>query len=142
MKTKKEIPITQEQNLRLPTVLEETILTVLGTGSSHGWDIVKSVNAAIASFNKDLKINKEYSFGSIYPTLRRMEKKLCWLESEVVDNQGDEAKIVKRKKNYRLTRDGIIALEMIKKYRQSIDNFGKNQEDTQDKESLIPALSI
>lgn len=73
---------------------------------------------------------------------KNMEMKLGWLESEVVDCQGDEAKIVKRKKNYRLTDDGAIALTMVQKYRQSIESFRANQNNLPNKESLIPNLSV
>ena len=116
-------------DLRLPTILEETILIVLSTGSSHGWNIVKKVNAAIAKFNSDVKANKKYSFGSIYPTLRRMESKLGWLESKIEKTQGNEAKIVPRKKNYRLTDKGLFALEMAQKYRESIEHFRAKYKD-------------
>jgi PadR family transcriptional regulator PadR len=100
-------------NLKMLTSLEESILLTVGDSTIYGWSILKRINEVY----KDVRT---FSYGSLYPTLHKLEK-MGLLTSEWGDNQKDqESKNGMRKRYYRITEDGIRVLENMENYRLAL----------------------
>ena len=87
------------------SALEEDILTLMGTRKMYGLEMLDGLND-----NRPIPIG----FGSLYPTLNRLEKKglVSWKWASEQDTSGGA-----RRKYYEVTGQGAAALRDVQKYR-------------------------
>jgi PadR family transcriptional regulator PadR len=116
---RKEHSETQQSSWLLSN-LEEWTLLVMRNREMYGWEILKAMNVAGQG-------KRKMSFGSLYPTLHKLEKKefveSWWGEEQPDDKNGP------RKRFYKVTPLGQRALDETQEYRQALAASG----------SLIPA---
>jgi len=88
------------------SALEEDILTFLGGWEKYGLDILDGLNEG-----RPIPIG----FGSLYPTLNRLEKKglISWKWGDEQDASGGA-----RRKYYKVTGQGAAALREVQEYRE------------------------
>jgi PadR family transcriptional regulator, regulatory protein PadR len=97
--------MSKEESVKL-SALEEDILTLMGTQKLYGLEILDGLNNG-----RPIPIG----FGSLYPTLNRLEKKglISWKWGDEQDQSGGA-----RRKYYEVTGVGAIALTEVQQYRQ------------------------
>lgn len=78
------------------------ILSILTSGDSYGYDIIRRVRQLSDG-------DVEWAAGSLYPVLHRM-KTNGWIEDYWVQKEGE-----RRRRYYRITKQGVRALEKEKK---------------------------
>ncbi|MHC5770268.1 MAG: PadR family transcriptional regulator [Nostoc sp.] len=90
------------------SALEEDILTLMGTQKMYGLEILDGLN-------QDRPIS--IGFGSLYPTLNRLEKKglVSWQWGSEQDNTGGA-----RRKYYIVTGSGQRVLKEVQDYRDQL----------------------
>jgi DNA-binding PadR family transcriptional regulator len=74
-------------------VLEFAVLGLLAESPLHGYELRKRLNAMLGTF-------RAFSYGSLYPTLRRMQAR-GWVTADSGSGRGGRSKVV-----YSLTADG------------------------------------
>jgi PadR family transcriptional regulator, regulatory protein PadR len=88
------------------SALEEDILTLIGTQKMYGLEMLDGLND---------KRPIPVGFGSLYPTLNRLEKKglISWKWGSEQDVSGGA-----RRKYYEVTGQGVTALREVQEYRR------------------------
>jgi len=88
------------------SALEEDILTLMGTHKMYGLEMLDGLND-----KRPIPIG----FGSLYPTLNRLEKKglVSWEWGSEQDTSGGA-----RRKYYKVTGQGAVELKKVQKYRE------------------------
>jgi DNA-binding PadR family transcriptional regulator len=94
------------------SALEEDILTLLGRWEMYGLEILDGLNEG-----RPMPIG----FGSLYPTLNRLEKKglISWKWGDERDETGGA-----RRKYYKVTGLGANVLREVREYRQRLAERG------------------
>ena len=97
----------KEEDIKLSS-LEEDILTFMGNQKSYGLEIMEGLNE-----KRPIPIG----FGSLYPTLNRLEKKgfISWKWGDEQDNTGGA-----RRKYYQVTGIGANVLAKVQTYRKQL----------------------
>ncbi|MEJ6487852.1 PadR family transcriptional regulator [Nostoc punctiforme UO1] len=97
----------ETEGIRL-SALEEDILTLMGTQKMYGLEILDGLNGG-----RPISIG----FGSLYPTLNRLEKKglVSWKWGSDQDETGGA-----RRKYYIVTGSGQVVLREVQDYRDQL----------------------
>lgn len=97
----------KEEGVKLSS-LEEDILTVMGTQKIYGLEMLEGLNQG-----RPIPIG----FGSLYPTLNRLEKKglISWKWGDEQDKTGGA-----RRKYYEVTGMGSNVLREVQRYRTQL----------------------
>jgi DNA-binding PadR family transcriptional regulator len=80
-------------------VLEIAVLGLLNQSPMHGYELRKRLAALLGTF-------RAFSYGSLYPTLRRLSEAGWITEEEPLDDTASLARARRGKRVYRLTADG------------------------------------
>src|SRR5437773_12558819 len=91
-------PDTSLRDKGLPAVLEIAVLGLLNESPMHGYELRKRLASLLGAF-------RAFSYGSLYPTLRRLSE-AGWITEEAPDTAPRTAKSRRGKRVYRLTADG------------------------------------
>jgi DNA-binding PadR family transcriptional regulator len=83
----------------VPVVLEIAVLGLLSESPMHGYELRKRLASLLGTF-------RAFSYGSLYPTLRRLSE-AGWISEEApMEASGSAARSRRGKRVYRLTADG------------------------------------
>jgi DNA-binding PadR family transcriptional regulator len=80
-------------------MLEIAVLGLLNESPMHGYELRKRLSTLLGAF-------RAFSYGSLYPTLRRLSEAGWISEEEPLDATGTAARSRRGKRVYRLTADG------------------------------------
>src|SRR5215204_44579 len=84
---------------RRPVVLEFAILGVLHEAPMHGYELRKRLTALLGAF-------RAFSYGSLYPTLRRMQRAGWIVEESIEDDRKGGSWGRRARRVYKITADG------------------------------------
>jgi PadR family transcriptional regulator, regulatory protein PadR len=126
---------TTKNDVVVLSAMEEDLLTLLHRRSFYGMEFVTAIKQASDG-------RRDIGFGSLYPTLTRMEKKnlVSW-------RWGDEQS-GPRRKYYDITPYGRAVLEETWKFRQALrevepinvdaETLGTSEAEEQEKQAIVP----
>jgi DNA-binding PadR family transcriptional regulator len=91
--------VAQQHIERRTTVLEIAVLGLLNESPMHGYELKKRLSSLLGAF-------RAFSYGSLYPTLRRLQE-AGWIEERTDEDLAGRAGRSRRAKRvYRLTAEG------------------------------------
>lgn len=125
--------VESSSNIILLKTIEEFILLSFTEKEEYGWIISKRLQESLG---------KKFSFGTLYPTLDRLEAAgLLSSAWKITSEDGNKAnKQNTPKKYYAITDKGREALANMKKYRAAIEEA--NQKVNTDQPSLVPIGAV
>ncbi|NER38639.1 MAG: helix-turn-helix transcriptional regulator [Oscillatoria sp. SIO1A7] len=100
------------------SALEEDLLSAIGNGEKYGLEIAKALTDANGKV-------RQFSPGSLYPTLRRLESKEYVESRWGDDDDGTDMRGGARRRYYRVTESGLKKLWQTRDYRDRLvlENF-------------------